>query len=479
MSTAEMSLEKKADLLLQDPATLANHSCHAWQHLPREEVDAIQLAALQRRFALLRDRVPVLKKLADAEGVTQIDQLNDVVPLLFEHTVFKSYPPSLLEKRSFGQINKWLGKLVTPDMAERIAAADVSGCHGLDDWFAAMDQAVPELRISHTSGTSGTVSFLPNSVREWEKAAAIRKLFVWKQEGADMPDPNLHTVYPYFHKGYLSHVRANEFMIRALLPGEQNFHPAYPATLSSDMLHLGARIRAAHAKGTLDRLEISPELLQKKKAFDQLQAEMPQHLAAFFEDAATKLRGKRVYIGATWNLLHGMARAGLERGLEGMFHSDSFITTTGGAKGVVQPEGWRDDVLRFTGVSRLNETYAMSELVSGSNPRCEHGNFHFTHTVIPFVLDPETSKPLPREGRVTGRAAFYDLGADIHWGGFITGDEVTVEWDKPCTCGRPSRYVTGGVQRYSEKNGGDDKITCAATEGSHREAMDFLNTVEQ
>ncbi|MGH7461840.1 MAG: hypothetical protein ACREMA_12555, partial [Longimicrobiales bacterium] len=194
MSTAEMSLEKKADLLLQDPAALANHSCQAWQHLPREEVDAIQLAALKRRFALLRDRVPVLKKLADAEGVTQIDQLSDDVPLLFEHTVFKSYPPSLLEKKSFGQINKWLGKLVTPDMAERIAAADVSGCQGLDDWFAAMDQAVPELRISHTSGTSGTVSFLPNSVREWEKAAAIRKLFVWKQDGADMPDPNLHTV---------------------------------------------------------------------------------------------------------------------------------------------------------------------------------------------------------------------------------------------------------------------------------------------
>ncbi|MGT2428983.1 hypothetical protein ACU4HD_10300 [Cupriavidus basilensis] len=375
MSTAEMSLEKKADLLLNDPAALANHSCEAWQHLPREEVDAIQLAALRRRFALLRDSVPVLKKLADAECVTQIDQLNDAVPLLFEHTVFKSYPPSLLEKKRFGQINKWLGKLVTPDIAERIAAADVSGCQGLDEWFAAMDRAVPELRISHTSGTSGTVSFLPNSVREWEKAAAIRKLFVWKQEGADMPDPNLHTVYPYFHKGYLSHVRANEFMIRALLPGERNFHPAYPATLSSDMLHLGAKIRAAHARGTLDRLEISPDLLQKKKAFDKLQAETPQHLAAFFEEAATKLRGKRVYIGATWNLLHGMAKAGLERGLEGMFHPDSFITTTGGAKGVVQPEGWREDVLRFTGVSRLNETYAMSELVSGSNPRCEHGEF--------------------------------------------------------------------------------------------------------
>lgn len=478
MSLTKITLEKKTELLLNDPAALANHDAHAWQHLSRSDIDAIQIEALRRRFAQLRDRVPVLKKLADAEGVTRIDTLEDAVPLLFEHTVFKSYPPSLLEKKQFSQINRWLGKLVTPEMAERIAAADVSACRSLDEWFATMDEAVPELRVSHTSGTSGTISFLPSSVREWEKASSVRKLYIWNQAGPDMPDPNLHTVFPYFRKGYLSHVRANEFLIRALLPSEANFHAAYPATLSTDVLHLGAKLRAAHARGTLDRLEISPELMEKKRAFDKLQAEMPAHLSAFFEAMATKLRGKRVYIGATWNLLHGMAKAGLERGLERVFHPDSFVSTTGGAKGVVQPEGWREDVLRFTGAKRLNETYAMSELLSGSNPRCEHGNFHFAHTVIPFQLDPETSRPLPRTGRVTGRAAFYDLGADIHWGGFISGDEVTVEWDAPCACGRPSRYVTGAIQRYSEKNGGDDKITCAATESSHREAMDFLNTVE-
>ena len=38
----------------------------------------------------------------------------------------------------------------------------------------------------------------------------------------------------------------------------QQTQQAYPATLSTDVLFLGARIRAAHAKGTLDRLEISP-----------------------------------------------------------------------------------------------------------------------------------------------------------------------------------------------------------------------------
>ncbi|NWL81162.1 hypothetical protein DM872_30375 [Pseudomonas taiwanensis] len=470
--------EEQVELLLTNPAALADHSLQNWVQMPRERIDVLQLAGLKRRFAEMRERIPVLKKLADAEGVERIEQLDDALPLLFEHTMFKSYPPSLLEKNNFAAINKWLGKLVTPELAEKIAAVDVSACKGLDDWFETMDRDVPELCLSHTSGTSGTLSFLPCSVREFEKATQVRKLYAWNMTGPDTQDPHMHTAYPYYRKGYLSHLRGVGALVKGLLPDDSHFHPAYPSTLSSDVLHLGAKLRSAHAKGTLDRLVVAPELLAKKKLFDQQQADMPQHLAAFFDDIATRLKGKRVYIGGTWNLLHDMAKAGLERGLEGVFHPDSYIATTGGAKGVVQPEGWREDVKRFIGVQELHESYAMSEVVSGSHMRCEQGNYHFAHTAIPFLLDPDTSKPLPRSGCQTGRAAFFDLGADIHWGGFITGDEITVEWDKPCTCGRPSRYVVGAIQRYSEKNGGDDKITCAASEQSHREAMDFLNTLE-
>lgn len=478
MPIAPLSIEQKTQQLLNNPAALANYSKQAWSLLPRAETDALQLRALKQRFSELRERIPVLKKLADAQGLDHIEQLDDVVPVLFEHTVYKSYPPSLLEKRSFNQINKWLGKLVTPEVAEAIAAVDVSACQGLDDWFETMDAAVPQLRISHTSGTSGTLSFLPHGVGEWEKLAELRKMTIWNMKGPDTPQPDLHTINPYYRKGYLSHLRAHMALVPALLPDESHFHAAYPATLSSDVLHLGAKLRAAQAKGTLDRLVVSPELLAKKKEFDQLQTDMPQHLASFFEHLSTELKGKRVNIGTNWSLLHSMAKAGLARGLEGVFHPDSYVHTAGGGKGVVQPEGWRDDVLRFTGAKVINESYGMSEVIGGAHARCEQGHFHFAPTVVPFLLDPQTSQPLPRQGRVTGRAAFFDLGAQIRWGGFITGDEITVEWDKPCACGQPSRYVVGPIQRYSELNGGDDKITCAATEDSHREAMEFLNTFE-
>nr|WP_314533030.1 hypothetical protein [uncultured Pseudomonas sp.] len=472
------TIEQQVELLLTDPSALVEHNLQTWKQMPAEQIDTLQLAGLKRRFGEMRERIPMLKKLADGEGIDHIEQLNDVVPLLFEHTMFKSYPPSLLEKNNFAAINKWLGKLVVPELAEKITTVDVSACKGLDDWFETLDREIPELCVSHTSGTSGTLSFLPCSTREFEKAAEIRKLYAWNMTGPGTPDPDLHTAYPYYRHGYLSHLRGMSALAKKLLPDLSHFHPAYPSTLSSDVLRLGARLRAAHNNGTLDRLVVAPELLEKKKAFDQQQAQMPQHLAAFFDDIATRLKGKRVYIGGTWNLLHNMAKAGLERGLEGVFHADSYIATTGGAKGVVPPENWREEVMRFMGVKVLHESYAMSEVVSGSHIRCEQGHYHLAPTAIAFLLDPETSQPLPRQGRQTGRAAFFDLGADIHWGGFITGDEVTIEWDEPCQCGRHSHYVVGPIQRYSEKNGGDDKITCAASEQSHREAMDFLNSLE-
>ena len=247
------TIEEQVDLLLSDPAALVGHSLQNWKQMPAEQINALQLAGLKRRFGEMRDRIAVLKKLADAEGIERIEQLDDVVPLLFEHTLFKSYPPSLLEKNNFAAINKWLGKLVVPELAEKIAAVDVTACKGLDDWFETMDSAIPELCLSHTSGTSGTLSFLPCSAREFEKASQVRKLYAWNMTGADTPDPDLHTAYPYYRKGYLSHLRGMGSLVRVLLPDLSHFHPAYPSTLSSDVLRLGAGLRAAHANGTLDR----------------------------------------------------------------------------------------------------------------------------------------------------------------------------------------------------------------------------------
>lgn len=85
-----------------------------------------------------------------------------------------------------------------------------------------------------------------------------------------------------------------------------------------------------------------------------------------------------------------------------------------------------------------------------------------------------TPKPASRLRAPAGSRAFYDLTAECRWGGFITGDEITLDRDGQCGCGRKSAYFVGEIERFSEKNGDDDKITCAATDAAHKEGMDFL-----
>jgi hypothetical protein len=109
---------------------------------------------------------------------------------------------------------------------------------------------------------------------------------------------------------------------------------------------------------------------------------------------------------------------------------------------------------------------------------CPEGKFHVSPWVIPFILEPDTSEPLPREGVTTGRAAFFDLSARARWGGFISGDEVTLHWDHECPCGRTTQYLDYRIQRYSETRGGTDKISCVATEEAHLEALEYLTKVE-
>jgi hypothetical protein len=115
----------------------------------------------------------------------------------------------------------------------------------------------------------------------------------------------------------------------------------------------------------------------------------------------------------------------------------------------------------------------MSEMTA-LNKLCEHGRYHFEPWVIPYVLHPEDGAPLQRDaGEQTGRAAIFDLLPGSYWGGFVSGDEVTLSHD-PCRCGRTTSHLARKIERYSERQSGDDKITCVAAEDAHRAALEFL-----
>jgi hypothetical protein len=454
------------------PASYFGDSWHAMHHLDPARLADLQLSALRLRFGQLRDRIPVLTAIAGEQGVTELGAVDDVVPLLFQHSVYKSYPSSLLERNRFGPLTTWLDRLTTHDLS----GVPVGDCDSIDSWLDALD-AHTCLRVCHSSGTAGQMSFLPRARDEWgEMFNAFRAgLFQFSDPDgrAEHSGEYFNLIWPLYRQGRGAITRVPEMALGPMLGGDESrLHVLREGRLSSDSMYLAGRVRAAQARGELDRLEINPALRARREQFEREQRELLESLPRFIERSIERLRGERVWVLATWNVLYGMAQAGLERGVENVFAPDSLVTTGGGAKGQVVPDDWEETVQRFIGVDHVQHCYVMSE-ITALNKMCDHGRYHFEPWIIPFVLDPADGAPFPRAGEHTGRLAVFDVVASTYWGGFVSGDEVTLSFE-PCWCGRTTAHAARTIERYSDKHNGDDKITCVAADDAHRAALEFL-----
>jgi phenylacetate-coenzyme A ligase PaaK-like adenylate-forming protein len=443
------------------------------QSLPKAQMEELQVEGLRYRFRQHRDAIPMLTKLADGQGLNDIGELNDVVPLLFDHTMYKSYPPSLLHNYRFGELTKWLNKLTRHDLS----GFDATGCDSVDSWIDKLNATTP-MHIHHTSGSSGTFSFMPKSRYDWERFFTQYPVTLFREFGDTTPPETLplemHVIFPSYESGYVSHSVLNDFLkILFCNNRPELFHAAYRSRSSSDVALLMARVRAAAAKGELDRLEIPPALLARRNEFLDEQKDVEAHTRNFLRETCASIEGQRFFMQAPSSMAYTIAADGLKNGEKLTFTPNSYIVSGGGGKGIDLPVDWHETVREYFGVDRVVRVYGMTELISQA-PICSAGYFHPMPMCIPYILDPDTSEPLPRTGTVTGRWAHYDLMADGYWGGFISGDEVTMHWDEQCACGRTTPFIETDIQRYSEKRHGDDKITCAASAEVYDEAMDFL-----
>jgi hypothetical protein len=243
--------------------------------------------------------------------------------------------------------------------------------------------------------------------------------------------------------------------------------------MSADALSLGGRLSAAAAKGDIGRTTLSPKLLARRDEFIKEQTNAPLRGKQFLDSIIERYRGKRVMMMGNWVYQYGAAKEGIDRGLHHVFARDSLIHTAGGLKGNKLPDNFRDVVQEFLGVDRVHESYGMSEMMA-LLPKCPEHRHHISPWVIPYLLDPKTGVLFPKTGTQTGRFGFIDLAATTYWGGFLTGDEVTIDWDGTCKCGRIGPRVHDSIRRYTEKEGGDDKITCAGAPEALDKALAFI-----
>jgi hypothetical protein len=460
---------------MHDPTDYFGNSVTTMHSLDRTELEDLQREAMAARFEDHVKSIETVGKAAEREGITELRDFDDVIPLLFAHAMYKSYPAKLLDEKRFDLMTRWLDKLTAHDISE----LDVSGCEDIDGWIDALDEQTP-LEVITSSGTTGTLSIIPKSKEGAEINMRSWRVCYFQQFGQEPTpeqlDPVVDVIWPNFSSGKLGHLRMASMLQEHFTGGRPElFHALYGDAVSTDLMFLASKLRAAASRGELDRVEIDPALLARKEEFEALQARMPDDLAVFLQEKLRELAGKRVFVMGSYNLLFELANEGLSKGISGVFAQDSVVASGGGAKGIVLPADWQEPVKEFFGVDHLVMGYGMSE-VSAFHVACELGRYHVQPWIIPFVLDPDTDEPAPREGVQVGRAAFYDPHNSSHWGGIRSGDEIELSWE-PCACGRSSVHIGPDIERYSEKQG-DDRITCAATQQLQHEAIDFLRGFE-
>src|SRR5260221_6200652 len=351
--------------------------------IPLKEQARIQLTGASKRFEQLADNIPMLGRLAQEQGITKISSLEDLGPLLVPHSALKSYPMSYLEKSQFDRLTAWLNGFTTHD----ISALNTKNCDSIDDWLDVLDQNT-EVRVLHSTGTGGKLSFLPRGTAEMKiMVTAWRQMFdLFRDEpprmGAAVEE--VPTIFVQYRKGAMAQHRLLDYLQEYMYNGDASkIVTTNPSRFSADAASIGGRLRVAQAKGELGKLQISPKLMARRDAFLKGQERSATYMDDFFNEVNTRFRGKPVSIMAHIPMLFNVATEGLKRGLENVFAKDTFILAAGGMGGVPPPPPLPPTLDPFFGGAPLSDRYGITEVIicSRARPLCP---YHLTPLGNPF-----------------------------------------------------------------------------------------------
>jgi hypothetical protein len=408
------------------------------------------VAALDRRFQERRAQVPLLAKRAAEEGVAEIRSLEDLIPVLFPHTIYKSYPESFVDRGKWKQMNRWLDSL-----SARRVDIDVDGVEDVDGWIDRLASAGHFVSVS--SGTTGKSSFLNKS--QGDRDATTQNQLDALGEVGVLPDHSWHFVplapdtgnpsARVMHDVFLEHVARPDnipYFTSGTVAGGQ--HSSIARMIS---------LRRAIADGTAAPSDVAAadEDAARRRADTDA-------LLAHYADQMLDHRDERFFIGSYMALAWRFAEVLRARGVApGDLTGANALFIAGGTKGADLPPDHERQILAALHVDqgRFLHRYSMQELNVGL-AKCVAGRYHPAPGLVLLVLDEpgETMAPVS-DGQVEGRAAFFDFTIDGRWGGTISGDRVRVDVDT-CACGRPGPTVAADIVRYSNLADGD-KITCA------------------
>jgi hypothetical protein len=418
---------------------------------PFADVLPRQIEAINERFQDHVGKIKLLKNRAETGGVKEVRRMADVVPLLFAHTAYKSYPEAWLMEQKWDRLGRWLDTVST----NRVKPMDTSGVKGLDDWLLKLEDQGHY--VSCSSGTTGKCAMMNATTFDLEFAGkALLQAIIWTglAPNHDRRMISLGQVAATARNKSTGRPMAEAFS----LPGVPPFAPdVAPITIGgiTDMVMMRKKIAEGTAKpGEVAHYEAQSALRQKDVDSAVEQA----------SEALIRYRHEPLHVMGLYGPLYQVAERVRSKGYSGKDFQPNTSFISGGLKRAQLPPNYKDIIFETLNLSneRVCQSYGMQEL-STTAPRCSAGRYHMPPWVMLLLLDESGEHLIEPDmtGEVEGRAAFFDLSMDGRWGGVISGDKIRATWAK-CACGRGSPSVNENIQRYADTAGGD-KIACAGT----------------
>jgi hypothetical protein len=417
--------------------------------IPYQEVLARQIEAADERLKS-RGGIRLLAHRAKTAGIEAIREVADLVPLLFAHTAYKSYPENWFTQGKWDRMGQWLDTVST----HRVQGVDTEGVKDVDGWIERL--AVAGHYMSCSSGTTGKCSMLTASMVDREVVKRyMTAAFEWATHVAPKREYRFIGTAPLVQN--FRSVDSGGAIRDIYCDGVKHEFPGPPITVGriSGMVAMRRNI----ANGTARPAEIAEFEAISKARQAAMEAAMTTALALLIEH-----RAKKLLIGGMIRPLYQLSEGVKAAGYSGKdFHPENILQTAGGLKGAVVPPDYRERIFETFnfGGRRVFQFYSMQE-INTPFPPCSAGRYHIPPWVMLLVLDEGGDNLLKiTEGEIEGRAAFFDISLDGRWGGIITGDRVKVDYGK-CACGHQGPTVGSSIVRYSDLPGGD-KISCAGT----------------
>ena len=401
---------------------------------------------VRRNHRHYRNRIPLYRQIAERAGVNDDASFDTLAhSMLLPDAIFKSYPQSLLDKRDFGGMDRWLRTIFHDDVKAPVDDPDT-----VDDWLASLEDR--GIHAVYSSGTSGNLSFVPRDDYSWwlfregslhyaplllARRGVVGRVKAPLAAFAGRTLSRAHFMRLFKRLGFrdfdgifLNFSGGNQgtqLVGQELARRVRKANFLYPTMMSATAIRALTRGQASPAEQARTDAFLDATVRRKEENYDRM----------IGATRASIDEGQRIMVFGAPYLVREFCDRVLAGGERIVLPPGSIVGYGGGWKTfdgeALSERALLDLIERAVGVKKqfVVEAYSMTE-IGAIMMKCEHGRFHVPPHLETIILD-DALEPVEGED-LTGILGVMDPFAVSYPGFLITGDNVH-RTGSLCPCG--------------------------------------------